>query len=176
MSIIFPFVCGRCHHHHQERTPLWGMAVRMRPLQTVRSCARLQTEKKPMLAVFRSASTVRVHVCAGLPLRLFQSRGWPWTAEYRIRRLSNSRLARETCLSLLSLLERMISDRGRQAASAAANLSVCHTTAVIDACYKRGGQKTQDLMRIWPSYGESVQTRKNHDIKLSSKAMKRNWN
>src|SRR6218665_477749 len=65
------------YHHHQERTPLWGMAVRMSPLQTVRSCARCQVEKRPMLADFRSASTVRVHVCAGLPLRLFQSRGWP---------------------------------------------------------------------------------------------------
>src|SRR6218665_546775 len=64
-------------HHHQERTPVWGMAVRMSPLQAVRSCARCQAEKRPMLAGFRSASTVRVHVCAGLPLRLLQSRGWP---------------------------------------------------------------------------------------------------
>src|SRR6218665_1534564 len=63
--------------HHQERTPVWGIAVRMSPLQAVRSCARCQAEKRPMLAGVRSASTVRVHVCAGLPLRLLQSRGWP---------------------------------------------------------------------------------------------------
>src|SRR6218665_1706641 len=81
------------NHHHQERTPLWGMAVRMSPLQTVRSCARCQAEKRPMVAGFRSASTVWVHVCAGLPLRLFQSRGWPCSA-YRARRWSNSGLAR----------------------------------------------------------------------------------
>src|SRR6218665_2494255 len=60
-------------HHHQERTPLWGMAVHMRPLQTVRSCARCKAEKRPMLAGPRSASTVRVHVCAGLPLHLFHA-------------------------------------------------------------------------------------------------------
>ena len=64
-------------HNHQERTPNWGMAVQMSPLQAVLSCARRQAEKRPMLAGFRPASTARVHVCAGLPLRLFQSHGWP---------------------------------------------------------------------------------------------------
>src|SRR6218665_2300287 len=37
----------------------------------IRSCAWCQAEKRPMLAHLaglRSASTVRVHVCAGLPL------------------------------------------------------------------------------------------------------------
>jgi len=83
-------VGGNAQPIHQERTPLWGMAVRMRPLQTVRSCARCQEVKRPMSAGFRSASTVRVQVCAGLSLRLFQSRSWPWTAAYRARRWSNS--------------------------------------------------------------------------------------
>src|SRR6218665_2013048 len=46
-------------------------------LQAVRSCARCQAEKRPMFDGFRSASTLRVHVCADLLLRLFQSRGWP---------------------------------------------------------------------------------------------------
>src|SRR6218665_2415434 len=41
-----------CTHHRQERTPLWGMAVRMSSLQTVRSCARCQAEKRPMLVGF----------------------------------------------------------------------------------------------------------------------------
>src|SRR6218665_2628238 len=65
-------------HHHQERTPpTLGHGC---PTETIPSSPILRSTpggEKADAGCFRSASTVRGHVCAGLPLRLFRSRRWP---------------------------------------------------------------------------------------------------
>jgi len=64
-------------HHHQAHAPSWSVAVSTRCFQCSRSWAYFQTELRPRLWGWRSASRVRSHVWQGRPGGRFHSMGIP---------------------------------------------------------------------------------------------------
>ena len=57
--------------------PYWSVAVLTNVLQSDLFCARRHAVCRPMLAGFKSSSTVRIQVCRGRPRGLFQVAGTP---------------------------------------------------------------------------------------------------